>query len=129
MTEDLLTKLDRLSKLKLPDITLSLKEMIDIIAQGYKIETTPFYGNTDNNTELLGLHIDDGKNLEILINSEQSKEEKNLTIIHECYHSLCRKYNITQDEDIVNALALKTYKKLYGEPTFMGDYYENRKKR
>ena len=103
----------------LPKVRLDLKEMIDILAQGYKIETVPFYGNLDNQTDLLGLHIDDGKNLEILINSEQSKEERNLTIIHECYHAVFRKYNLKQDEDVVQELAVRTYTKLYGEPDFL----------
>ena len=58
-----------------------------------------------------------GENLEILINSEQSKEERNLTIIHECYHAVFRKYNLKQDEDVVQGLA-RTYTKLYGEPDF-----------
>lgn len=105
----------------LPKVRLDLKEMIDILAQGYKIETVPFYGNLDNQTDLLGLHIDDGKNLEILINSYQSKEERNLTIIHECYHAVFRKYNLKQDEDVVQDLAVRTYTKLYGEPDFLNN--------
>jgi len=110
---------DKVNKeVTLPKVELDLKEMVDIVAQGYKIETVPFYGNIDNTTELLGLHIDDGNTLEILINKFQTMEEKRLTIIHECYHALERKYGYTQDETVVQELALRTYRRLYGEPEF-----------
>jgi Zn-dependent peptidase ImmA (M78 family) len=116
MTKDDLE--NKLADLDLPKINLDLKEVIDIVAQGYKIESVPFYGNMDNTTELLGLHIDDGRELSILINTEQTRAEKNLTIIHEMYHSLARKYNATQDERIIEELALRKYKELYGNPEF-----------
>jgi len=116
MTKDDLE--NKLADLDLPKINLDLKEVIDIVAQGYKIESVPFYGNMDNTTELLGLHIDDGRDLSILINTEQTRAEKNLTIIHEMYHSLARKYNATQDERIIEELALRKYKELYGNPEF-----------
>lgn len=102
----------------LPNLDLDLKEIIDIVAQGYKIETVPFYGNEGNLTELLGLHIDDGKELSVLINQNIPKEERILTIIHEFYHCLARKYNTTQSEYVIQALAIKKYSELYGFPEF-----------
>lgn len=102
----------------IPDIDLNLKELIDIIAQGYKIETVPFYGNEASDTELMGLHIDDGKELSVLINKHLPKEERILTIIHEMYHCIARKYNTTQNEQVIQYLAIKKYTELYGDPEF-----------
>jgi Zn-dependent peptidase ImmA (M78 family) len=111
-------------------VNLDLGEVIDIIAQGYKIETMPFIGNYNNDSDILGLHIDNGTNLEILINSEQSKEERNYTILHECYHALFRKYSLPQIEKRVDELAVKTYKQLYhmSPPFIETDESENHDK-
>ena len=98
---------------KLKGIDLTLKDVVEVIADGYKIESMRFVGNEINGTELLGLHIDDGVSKEILINSEQPIDEKRYTILHELYHALFRRLGLKQDERDVDYLARKKFRELY----------------
>lgn len=99
---------------KLEDkIDLTLKDFVDILADGYKIETLRFVGNYNNSNYLCGLHIDGEGQKEILINEDLPTNERRETIIHEFYHALYSKLGKKQSEKEIEALAQKKYKELY----------------
>jgi len=101
---------------KLAGINLTLKDVIETIVEGYKIESMRFVGGELNESELLGLHIDDGYSKEILINTEQTTDGKRYTTIHELYHALFKRLGLKQDERDVDFLARKKFKELYYDP-------------
>lgn len=101
---------------KLKGIDLTLKDVVETIAEGYKIETLRFVSNELNDTELLGLHINDGYSKEILINSEQCTDSRRYTILHELLHSVFNRRGLKQDERDVDYLARKKFKELYYDP-------------
>ena len=96
-----------------PDLTL--KDVVDAIAEGYRIESVRMVSNYINESQLYGLHIDNGDQKEILINKEIPLEDRRETILHEFYHALFSKIGRKQSEREVEYLAKKKYKELYNE--------------
>lgn len=107
---------ERTLEQKLAGIDLTLKDVIETIAEGYKIETLRFVGNELNDIDLLGLYINDGRSKEILINTEQDINERRRTILHELYHALFNNLGLKQNEKEVEYLAEKKFKELYYDP-------------
>jgi Zn-dependent peptidase ImmA (M78 family) len=96
---------------KLPNLTL--KDFVDILADGYHVETLRMVSNYNNNTSLCGIHIDEGDKKEILINKDMPLNERRETILHEFYHALYSRLGRKQSEKEVESLAQKKYKELY----------------
>lgn len=94
-------------------LDITLKDVVDIIADGYHIETLRFVSNYANKSYLYGLHIEEDGKKEILINRDLPTHEKRETILHELYHALYSKLGKKQNEKEVEALAQKKYKELY----------------
>ena len=99
------------SKNHLPNLTL--KDFVNILADGYRVETLRFVSNYNNKSYLCGIHIDEGDKKEILINKDMPLNERRETILHEFYHALYSRIGRKQSEKEVEALAKKKYKELY----------------
>ena len=107
---------DGILEKKLSGINLELKDVIETVVEGYRIESLRFVGNELSESDLLGLHIDDGYSKEILINTEQTTDGKRYTVIHEFYHALFKRIGLKQDERDVDFLAKKKFRELYYDP-------------
>lgn len=98
---------------KLENIDITLRDVIECIADGYKIETLRFIGDPANTSKLLGMYINDGFSKEILINSEQSTDSKRYVALHELTHYIFNRMGVKQDEKIVDIIAKRKFNELY----------------
>jgi len=101
------------SKNHLPNLTL--KDFVDILADGYHVETLRFVSNYNNKSYLCGIHIEEDGKKEILINRDLPTPERRETILHEFYHALYSRLGRKQNEKEVESLAQKKYKELYND--------------
>jgi len=96
---------------------LSLKDIIEIVADGYRIETLRFPHNElfkeKDDIILYGMHIDEGIKKEILINKDLCIKERRDTILHEFYHAFYSREGWHQSEKMINSIVRMHYKKLY----------------
>ena len=96
---------------------LTLRDIVEIVADGYRIETLRFPTNElltgDEGVIFWGLQIDNDFKKEILINQEIGRNQKREAILHEFYHALYGKEGWHQSEKIINSLAKTHFKKLY----------------
>lgn len=94
-------------------IDLTLKDVVETIANGCDVTSIRFVDNYVNNSRLLGLYLDDNGQREILINTEQTMDEKRLTILHEMTHAMYALRGYKQSETEVRLIAERKYHELY----------------
>lgn len=100
-------------------VDLTLKDVIDIIAGGCKVEAIRFVQNPYHPEEtLMGTYSEEGGREEILIDSGQAMDDKRMAVIHEFYHALyrrktIRRRTIKEEEDEMEFLTKKKLKELY----------------
>jgi len=96
---------------------LTLRDVIEFVADGYKIETLRFPHNELSKEKediiLCGMHIDNGFKKEILISRDMCIIERRGTILHEFYHALYTREGWHQTENLIDKLAKQHFKKLY----------------
>ena len=98
---------------KLCNLELTLRDVIELFANGLKIQTCTF-GYISKKKH--GGYYDTAEN-EILINTKEEKWGKRRGIIHELYHALCNMHGIRETEKDIIALTKKLYDKLYNQTT------------
>lgn len=102
----------KLSDVNLTGVDLSLRDVIECIADGFRIESMRFI-TPDPKYELDGLYCNDYGKKEILINSETNLDTKRVSAIHELYHYVFDKMGLEQNEIAVEYLAQKKFIELY----------------
>lgn len=90
---------------------LTLREVIELLADGLKFETCRF-GYVSKKKH--GGYYD-AEEHEILINSKNQKWGKRKDIIHELYHALCDMRGIKGRESKIISITKETYNKLYNQ--------------
>lgn len=126
MNKKLDSKLEELVK----DVNLTAKELVELIASGYHIETLRFVPNPFHpDEEFAGIHIIGGAYKEILINADLTNPEAKYAVIHEFYHAQIHKLELPvtlpEEEKLVEFLTDKKYSELFGKKY----EFSNKKKR
>ena len=98
------------------DKKITLKDVIEVIAEGYDVQTLKFIRNIDDKEKsLCGICINEGGQKEILINNLTYGKTRRVTILHELYHAVHDIKHLTQAERRIEALAERSYTQLYEE--------------
>ena len=97
------------------NLEITVKDIVEIIANGYSIETIRFV--IDNSTDgiLLGVCMDDGKKREILLNEDINIEDRREAIIHEFLHAKSFVYGKKYSEREVKTNAKRIYNAIYNK--------------